>query len=440
METITGRPGGTDPLAGAGQQAGTGWRAVAFATGSWDRARVLDGIRAAYAGAGLAMPARVAWVPSPLHGAVAALLATDPATRGTLLAAGLGAEIETAEAALAGSGGPGRPVRDLVRTRPWDEARSSASAALGPVGWARACARYAALGEQVGSLVTRIRRGLEDTGIDSDPGDDGDREADADGGWGGTRRPDRTGPGADAGPMLRRVTLDAVLGQHDASWLAVFADLGLLGSPEQAGGSGRPGLAAVPGGQDRPDQRHLAGGLAGLATVAGEAGWWWPYENLAIVSGRPREVHRDDAGRLHRGDGPALAYDGRFELHAWRGMPLPAGFIESLSAGPLARDRIAREPNAELRRVMLECYGFDRYLAETGAQPLGRDEAGVLWRIALPRDEPVVMVEVVNATPEPDGTHRTYWLRVPPNTRTAREGVAWTFGLTEQEYQPGTQT
>jgi hypothetical protein len=65
---------------------------------------------------------------------------------------------------------------------------------------------------------------------------------------------------------------------------------------------------------------------------------------------------------------------------------------------------------------------------------------GVLWRIDMPGDEPVVIVEVVNSTPEPDGTSRTYWLRVPPRTRTAREGVAWTFGLTAQEYQPERET
>ncbi len=52
-----------------------------------------------------------------------------------------------------------------------------------------------------------------------------------------------------------------------------------------------------------------------------------------------------------------------------------------------------------------------------------------MWRIDLANDEAVVMVEVLDSTPEPDGTHRTYWLRVPPSNRTAREGVAWTFGL-----------
>jgi len=38
------------------------------------------------------------------------------------------------------------------------------------------------------------------------------------------------------------------------------------------------------------------------------------------------------------------------------------------------------------------------------------------------------MVEVANATPEPDGTRRAYWLRVPPDMRTARQAVAQAGG------------
>lgn len=103
-------------------------------------------------------------------------------------------------------------------------------------------------------------------------------------------------------------------------------------------------------------------------------------------------------------------------------MPVPDAFLQELSS--LTPQRIRTEENAELRRVMLGYYGYDRYLDESGAQPVHTDESGTLWRIALTDDEDVVMVEVLNSTPEPDGTHRTYWLRVPPTTRTAREGVA----------------
>jgi hypothetical protein len=50
------------------------------------------------------------------------------------------------------------------------------------------------------------------------------------------------------------------------------------------------------------------------------------------------------------------------------------------------------------------------------------------------------MVEVINATPEPDGSRRTYFLAVPPTVRTAREAVAWTFGLDELDYEPSRET
>jgi hypothetical protein len=89
---------------------------------------------------------------------------------------------------------------------------------------------------------------------------------------------------------------------------------------------------------------------------------------------------------------------------------------------------------------MLEHFGYDRYLRDSGASQVNRDECGILWRVDLPGDEPLVMVEVVNSTPEPDGTSRTYFLRVPPWVSTAREAVAWTFGLEADEYSPLAQT
>ncbi|MFB9393834.1 DUF6745 domain-containing protein [Streptomyces coeruleoprunus] len=274
----------------------------------------------------------------------------------------------------------GRSVRDAVRSTPWAAERSRLHDRLGPQGWTRRWGVTGArLWETTRQLTDRIGAGLVE-------GVAGDRAEEA---------------------AIRLLLLDAVLGQHDAAWLCAF-DTG-AGSP-----------------------------LDGLAAVARSAGWWWPYERLAVVCERPVELHRDEAGRLDRGDGPALAYPDGFALHAWRGMPVPAAFLDELAA--LTPERIRDEENAELRRVMLEHYGYDRYLQESGAQPVHRDETGVLWRIPLPDDEDVVMVEVVNSTPEPDGTSRTYWLRVPPATRTAKEGVAWTFGLAAEAYEPLRQT
>ncbi|MBW5482420.1 DUF6745 domain-containing protein [Streptomyces bambusae] len=279
-----------------------------------------------------------------------------------------------------GQGVRGRSVREAVRSAPWAAERARLQERLGPQGWGR---RWHATGgrlwESTGLLVDRIRAGLVAESA-AEPAEEAE---------------------------VRLLLLDAVLGQHDAAWLCAFDTQ-----------EGTP--------------------LRGLAEVAGSAGWWWPYERLAVVCERPVELHRDEAGRLDRGDGPALAFPDGFALYAWRGMPVPAEFPAELAA--LTPERILAEDNAELRRVMLEHYGYERYLRESGAEPMHRDEAGVLWRLPLPDDEDVVMVEVVNSTPEPDGTSRTYWLRVPPDTRTPRQGVAWTFGLGEEAYAPLRET
>jgi hypothetical protein len=47
---------------------------------------------------------------------------------------------------------------------------------------------------------------------------------------------------------------------------------------------------------------------------------------------------------------------------------------------------------------------------------------------------------VINSTPEPDGRFKRYWLRVPPDTKTAHEAVAWTFGVPAKDYSPTVET
>lgn len=69
-----------------------------------------------------------------------------------------------------------------------------------------------------------------------------------------------------------------------------------------------------------------------------------------------------------------------------------------------------------------------------------RDEWGELYRADMPNEEPLVMVRVINSTPEPDGSFRKHWLRVPPTMHRAREAVAWTFQKAEQDYAPAVET
>lgn len=198
---------------------------------------------------------------------------------------------------------------------------------------------------------------------------------------------------------------------------------------------------------------------------------WW-HENVLAISDRPAVINRDSRGRLHCEDGPAIAYRDGWKLYYVHGVHMPEDIIESSES--LTVERIASETNAEVRRVMIERYDAARYLLDSGAHQVQRDDYGVLYRKELSNDEPIVMIRVLNSTPEPDGKltraqaaeafgedavmrrldtmraigvtapdeplFKEYFLRVPPDTRTAHAGVAWSFGKTVDEYAPSIES
>lgn len=148
------------------------------------------------------------------------------------------------------------------------------------------------------------------------------------------------------------------------------------------------------------------------------------------------------------------------EVRAWHGVVVPDWVVRDPAS--ITPELIDAERNTEVRRVMVERFGVERLMRESGGEVIHEDATGRLWRRLVgppprpparswgqwmahrrrphPPAEYLTIVEVRNATPEPDGTTRTYFLRVPPETRTARQGVAWTFGMTEHEYAPTAET
>jgi len=169
---------------------------------------------------------------------------------------------------------------------------------------------------------------------------------------------------------------------------------------------------------------------------------FWAFEGLVIMMERPARVGFDDGGRLHAGHGPALAYPGGLRVWADHGVVVPERVIDD--PGSITVEDVNSQTNAEVRRVMTERFGLERLIRDGGGHLVGQDETGRLWRRTRSHrrwdHEPLVMVEVQNSTPEPDGSVRTYFLRVPPDMRSARDAVAWTFGLRGSEYEPAHQT
>jgi hypothetical protein len=216
--------------------------------------------------------------------------------------------------------------------------------------------------------------------------------------------------GASVGDSVRASVGDSVYGQHDAHWLGFyeyFRDI--------------CGLAT------ETDK------LAGLIRLAKSAGWVIPHKNICWVSERHNILERDDRGRLHNLTGPAVAYPDGWSIYAVHGVRVPEYVI--MSPETITVENIDSEQNAEVRRVMVDRYGADRYLVDSNAVEVHQDDWGILYRKDIPDDEPLMMVKVVNSTPEPDGSFKDYFLRVPPTVNTALEAVAWTFDKSPEEYR-----
>lgn len=87
------------------------------------------------------------------------------------------------------------------------------------------------------------------------------------------------------------------------------------------------------------------------------------------------------------------------------------------------------------RRRLLERLGLRGLRRWVRPQVIHQDRESRLLRWAFLGDEPIVVVEVVCPS-----TGQDYLLRVPPEVRTCRQAVAWTFGLSADSYAPAQET
>jgi hypothetical protein len=176
--------------------------------------------------------------------------------------------------------------------------------------------------------------------------------------------------------------------------------------------------------------------MRGLWKIAKSAGWIVPHEHTCWVSERPRVLRTDANGRLHGADGPALQYPDGWSAYAWKGVQVPAWTIEHPERITLSTLADTFEP--VLRNCMIEIMTPQRFVESGGATRAAEDETGILWRKLWSYRGVTVgswtAVEVANGTPEKDGSPKPYFLRVPSYMRTPREAVAWTYGLSDDQY------
>jgi hypothetical protein len=155
----------------------------------------------------------------------------------------------------------------------------------------------------------------------------------------------------------------------------------------------------------------------------------------AWVVHKPTRLFHDEYGRWHCADGRCLHYRDGWGFYAWHGALVPEKLI--LHPEQLTKEEWLAEPNLEVRRVMQERLGSLRFVELVGGTCIDQGARGELIAVGLFDDTEGVAhyIHVRDAS-----TQRQYYLRVPPSIRRADEAVAWTFGLSEQEYEPRQET
>ena len=122
----------------------------------------------------------------------------------------------------------------------------------------------------------------------------------------------------------------------------------------------------------------------------------------------------------------------------WRGVPVSdrVAFESQLITG----QDILNTENVELRRVLIERLGYEKFLQQVGGviRHTDRDAGGErqLICVAFEDDEPLMVLRVTCPS-----TGHIHLLRVPPDMRTCHQAAAWIAGFDNpDDYQPLIET
>lgn len=158
------------------------------------------------------------------------------------------------------------------------------------------------------------------------------------------------------------------------------------------------------------------------------------HEKFTIVSDRPMYIHQDDQHRPHCDTGPFCEWRDGWKLWYVHGVRVNEQIV--MQPDTLTVEQIRDERNVEVRRVMMDRFGKDRFIEDGGAELVAQDDYGKLWRSpSAPDEEDGSAWQALEVTCPSTG--RVYFLRVPPSVRRAEEAWRWTLDVDDDALVAG---
>lgn len=110
--------------------------------------------------------------------------------------------------------------------------------------------------------------------------------------------------------------------------------------------------------KDKNGEKYLDWAKSGVWEVL------W-FKDLVVITCRPNRVKRDDSGRLHCSNGPAITWPNGEEYFFWHGTRVSEKII--MRPDEITKEDISNEKNSEVSRAIAEKLGWEEYMkrAET---------------------------------------------------------------------------
>ena len=145
-----------------------------------------------------------------------------------------------------------------------------------------------------------------------------------------------------------------------------------------------------------------------------------------------RILYTDSQDRPHNLKGHASLEEGK-KAYYIHGARVDKKLIQSIKKGELKVAEILREGNQEVKRALIEHYGRTNFFKDCDFKVKHSDDFGDLCSVDM-GEEACYFVKVINGTENENGSFDTYFLQVPGDMDTAKEAVAWTYGMSVEEY------
>jgi hypothetical protein len=167
--------------------------------------------------------------------------------------------------------------------------------------------------------------------------------------------------------------------------------------------------------------------LLPLMNLAKETGWHLFYTDIAILSERPIELHRNNDGALHRDGGAAIKWADGYELFRLNGIEVPEG-IAMVPANEITKDMILRQENADYRRELVRKLSGKQLLDVLNPRVMDEKYGYALLAIDLGDNRTRPFLKMTN--PSIEAIHIE---GVRPDCRSVEDAIRFRNGLTEFE-------